>query len=361
MQSISAPPLPNCCNPIPNHFHFHHPHLKKKLTTTTILRSFPNRNQSHYSTSPSAITLSQAHSCSKQQDRFNNRSSESDPYHSHPVLLQFFSSTGNNSSDRQNPEAQSGEKEEEQGDGDTKNDKGLFTNMCWADLKAALGQRFNSGAIVCFVGVVFKDRHLALPHVAVPDITYIDWAELRRRGFKGVVFDKDNTLTAPYSLKLWGPLAPSLEQCKSVFGPNIAVFSNSAGLFEYDHDGSKARVLEGTIGIKVIRHRVKKPAGSAEEIENHFGCESSELIMVGDRPLTDIVYGNMNGFLTVLTEPLSLAEEPFIVRQCASVGEKTRNSPGQTLVRERVEAKKSQAIARRQAVCDRSTKCIEVP
>lgn len=36
---------------------------------------------------------------------------------------------------------------------------------------------------------------------------------------------------------------------------------------------------------------------------------------VGDRPFTDIVYGNRNGFLTVLTEPLSRAEEPYIVRQ----------------------------------------------
>lgn len=36
---------------------------------------------------------------------------------------------------------------------------------------------------------------------------------------------------------------------------------------------------------------------------------------MGDRPFTDIVYGNRNGFLTVLTKPLSLAEEPFIVRQ----------------------------------------------
>ena len=26
------------------------------------------------------------------------------------------------------------------------------------------------------------------------------------------------------------------------------------GLCEYDHDGSKARALEGAIGIKVIRH-----------------------------------------------------------------------------------------------------------
>lgn len=39
------------------------------------------------------------------------------------------------------------------------------------------------------------------------------------------------------------------------------------------------------------------------------------LAQVGDRPFTDIVYGNRNGFLTVLTEPLSRAEEPFIVRQ----------------------------------------------
>lgn len=36
---------------------------------------------------------------------------------------------------------------------------------------------------------------------------------------------------------------------------------------------------------------------------------------VGDRPFTDIVYGNRNGFLTVLVEPLSRTEEPFIVRQ----------------------------------------------
>lgn len=40
---------------------------------------------------------------------------------------------------------------------------------------------------------------------------------------------------------------------------------------------------------------------------------------VGDRPFTDIVYGNRNGFLTILTEPLSVAEEPFIVKQVCSV------------------------------------------
>lgn len=111
--------------------------------------------------------------------------------------------------------------------------------MWWANLKAALGQQFNLEAIVCSAGVAVRDRHLALPHIAVTDIRYIDWAELRRRGFEGVVFDKDNTITVPYSLSLWAPLSSSLEQCKLAFGPNVAIFSNSAGnLWNVPRDNS---------------------------------------------------------------------------------------------------------------------------
>jgi predicted HAD superfamily phosphohydrolase YqeG len=41
---------------------------------------------------------------------------------------------------------------------------------------------------------------------------------------------------------------------------------------------------------------------------------------VGDRYFTDVVYGNRNGFLTVLTEPLNFANESYIVRQvCYSI------------------------------------------
>lgn len=40
---------------------------------------------------------------------------------------------------------------------------------------------------------------------------------------------------------------------------------------------------------------------------------------VGDRPFTDIAYGNRNGFLTILTNPLSLDEEPLIVNQVSLI------------------------------------------
>jgi phosphatidylglycerophosphatase GEP4 len=37
------------------------------------------------------------------------------------------------------------------------------------------------------------------------------------------------------------------------------------------------------LGVPVLRHKEKKPAGGARELEAYFNCPSSELIMIGDR------------------------------------------------------------------------------
>ncbi|CAL5203411.1 unnamed protein product [Lathyrus oleraceus] len=312
-----AAQLPSCWYRIPSHLNVHHhTRQKRKLTTLSLANAdnqIPLRN--FYSQS-----LPQTYSCCKgiesnYRSRYNSNPNQDDR---HLFLIKFFSladseDTNNQNSETRNHNQHQVDRQREFKENDKKS--ALFTKMWWVDLKAAFGQSINFEGILCSTMVILKDPHLALPHISVRDIRYIDWAALRRKGFKGVVFDKDNTITAPYSLTPWPLLESSLESCKSEFGPDIAVFSNSAGLREYDHDGSKARNLESAIGIKVIRHRVKKPGGTAEEVEKHFGCDSSQLIMVGDRPFTDIVYGNRNGFLTILTEPLSLTEEPFIVKQ----------------------------------------------
>ncbi|XP_024956862.1 phosphatidylglycerophosphate phosphatase 1, chloroplastic/mitochondrial isoform X2 [Citrus sinensis] len=267
--SVSAALPSSSCHysyPVPNRFlHFRNLHLKKTLNSLSL-----SRNQIHAKNFCS-LTLPTANSFSKEQEENLRKDNKLHPDQNHTFLDQFYSSADTNKLRNQDPESQNQEQDEEPRYNKDKYWTVLCTNMWWSQLKAALGQRINVEGIVSSTVVFAKDRHLALPHVTVPDIRYIDWAELQRRGFKG--------------------------------------------LYEYDNDASKARKLEGKIGIKVIRHRVKKPAGTAEEIEKHFGCQSSQLIMVGDRPFTDIVYGNRNGFLTILTEPLSLAEEPFIVRQ----------------------------------------------
>ncbi|RAL38915.1 hypothetical protein DM860_015276 [Cuscuta australis] len=296
MYSTSVTPWQNCCYcPIPIQFTSPHSlHFLKKPIRLTL------------STAASSVAATPS-CCTERGEQRHLRSSE-DPGRENLVSHQdcLFSV------DEQDISREEDNREPEER---FRNPLAVLANMWWAGVKAALGQRINVEGVVSSLGIFAKDKYLVIPHISVPDIRYIDWAELKKRGFEGVVFDKDNSITAPYSLRLWPPLRSSIDQCKALFGDNIAVLSNSAGLIEYDPGFRNARILERAIGIKVIRHKVKKPAGTAEEIERLFGCESSKLIMVGDRPFTDIVYGNRNGFLTVLTEPLSLAEEPFIVKQ----------------------------------------------
>lgn len=76
-----------------------------------------------------------------------------------------------------------------------------------------------------------------MAHVTVPDIRWVDWHALKAAGFKGCVFDKDNTLTEPYALGIHEPLTGSMEQCMDAFDGHVALLSNSAGLQEFDPKG----------------------------------------------------------------------------------------------------------------------------
>ena len=56
-------------------------------------------------------------------------------------------------------------------------------------------------------GFFYKsERSLLVHHLRVKDISQISWKELKEAGFEGVVFDRDNTLTKPYSNQIHPPL-----------------------------------------------------------------------------------------------------------------------------------------------------------
>ncbi|KAI7842791.1 hypothetical protein COHA_003537 [Chlorella ohadii] len=185
-----------------------------------------------------------------------------------------------------------------------------------------LGQSFNSAGIALFARVALSDQPLALPHLSVPDIRWVDWGALAAAGFRGCVFDKDNTLTEPYQLELHPHARASLEECRRAFGGRLVLYSNSAGLQQFDPEGKEAAVLEGALGIPVLRHRDKKPAGGSEDMERHFGCKAEQLVMVGDRYLTDVVFGNRNGMLTIRPAPFTSKGEPKAVLLARSIEER---------------------------------------
>ena len=150
-----------------------------------------------------------------------------------------------------------------------------------------------------------------LPHIETCDLRNVDWKYLKEEmKCMGVIFDKDNTLTLPYEKEVHPWAKDALEVCCDVFGKDmVALYSNSAGLEQYDGpEYAHAKELEECMGIRVMRHTTKKPVVTERtraEVEawGGVGCES--LIMVGDRYMTDVVFGNALGMLTVRVEPLT--------------------------------------------------------
>ena len=185
-------------------------------------------------------------------------------------------------------------------------------------------QSVNAAGIKLFIKSTLTDRALAMPQVACRDASEVDWAHLKALGFKGVIFDKDNTLTTPYAMEINDRVRRSLESCKEAFGEkNVAVYSNSAGLYQYDPDGKEADAMERALGVRFVRHATKKPAGDVDDVvENFPGCNSArELIFVGDRYLTDVVFGNRHGMFTIRVEPFTLSGESLSIRAARKIEE----------------------------------------
>ena len=165
-------------------------------------------------------------------------------------------------------------------------------------------QSINTRALLALASVVRRPS-LLVPHVALQNVSQLNYTALKDQcGIKAIVFDKDNTLTAPYGLLIHPDASQGLENAKSVFGVNrVAIMSNSAGTLD-DPEYEDAIRIEEALGIKVIRHNEKKPGGLTEVLDHLHIEDPAELCMVGDRLLTDVVFGNLHGMLTVHTLPL---------------------------------------------------------
>jgi phosphatidylglycerophosphatase GEP4 len=184
-------------------------------------------------------------------------------------------------------------------------------------------QSVNVAGVSLFAGMAFtSSKALAIPHVEVPDIRWVDWRALKRAGFKACVFDKDNTLTAPYETTVEPRVSNALTECIAVFGAeNVAVLSNSAGLKQFDPTGAVADAMEASLGIGFLRHSSKKPSGSCVALEERFKCAPKDMVMLGDRYLTDVVYGNRHGMFTVRCAPFTDAGESASIRAAKTIEE----------------------------------------
>ncbi|KII95610.1 hypothetical protein PLICRDRAFT_98881 [Plicaturopsis crispa FD-325 SS-3] len=139
---------------------------------------------------------------------------------------------------------------------------------------------------------------LVLPALTVKDIRQIDFSALRRAGYRGAVFDKDNCLTLPHKDTLVPELQDAWRECRETFGAgNVIIVSNSAGTKE-DAGDIQAESVTHHLAAPVLRHATPKPGYKCiSSIRAYFASRrdpvrDEELVIVGDRIFTDIVMAN---------------------------------------------------------------------
>ena len=108
-------------------------------------------------------------------------------------------------------------------------------------------QSWNPLALFATVRTLVRQPGLLVPHVAVRNVAALDFDALRAAGVSSIIFDKDNTLTAPYSNEVYPRLAGALRSCVEAFGAErVAVLSNSAGTPD-DPGGVAADALQAIL------------------------------------------------------------------------------------------------------------------
>ncbi|KAI3658161.1 hypothetical protein MP638_000844, partial [Amoeboaphelidium occidentale] len=144
---------------------------------------------------------------------------------------------------------------------------------------------------------------LFMPQRTAPTINGIDFSSLKSLGIKVILFDKDNCITAPHRPNVHATVLDQWNRCIDIFGrENIYIVSNSAGSKD-DPSSTDAEAFEQLHNVHVLRHGGKKPFGGDDVMRmlrlKKPELQPSQVCMVGDRLMTDVLFGNLNGMSTI--------------------------------------------------------------
>lgn len=143
------------------------------------------------------------------------------------------------------------------------------------------------------------------PDYIFTSIYDIDVNELKAKGIKGIFFDLDSTVMQSKTGKFTKKTLDFLNSLKNDF--KVAIISNNRNKAYVDKVKKTSPVA--------IYSNARKPDVKVLKIACfEMGLEVKETVMVGDRPLTDILAGKKAGMKTILVDSISKNTEGKIVR-----------------------------------------------
>lgn len=143
-----------------------------------------------------------------------------------------------------------------------------------------------------------------IPDMYCKSVYKIDYDKLKGKGIKCILFDLDNTL-APLSLKKPNKKIKDLFCNLKNMGFKIIIFSNSG----------KNRLKPFKNDLEVdCAYSCRKPSRKKFDIIlKDYKYSVSEVVIIGDNIITDVLGGNGVGITTILVNPIS-NKDRFITR-----------------------------------------------
>lgn len=138
-----------------------------------------------------------------------------------------------------------------------------------------------------------------IPDIYQKSIYTINYEKLIDRGIKCLLFDLDNTI-APIGVKTPSKKTKDLFDNLKQMGFKIIIFSNSGT--------KRLEPFKEELNVDINPNSMKPLKRSFIKIMDKYDFKDSEVAIIGDQFLTDVVGGNKAGITTILVNPIGLKD-----------------------------------------------------
>ena len=139
-----------------------------------------------------------------------------------------------------------------------------------------------------------------LPDERARDVWALDFDDLYVRGYRGIIFDIDNTLV--------GHDAPADERSKALVGKlqdrgfSVCIVSNN--------EEPRVSTFANALGVPYVYKAGKPLKKGYTKAMQILGTDEAHTISIGDQVFTDVVGSRRAGVYTIMTKRL-YSKEPF--------------------------------------------------
>lgn len=133
------------------------------------------------------------------------------------------------------------------------------------------------------------------PNIYLNSFKEIDLQELVKRNIKAIFMDLDNTLVSPFQKTADDDVKTFIQNCHQLDLTVIVISNNTE---------ERVSLFCKELGIDYYAMALKPLNKGFKKALQELNLTTKEVCMIGDQVMTDVLGGNLMGFMTILLVPI---------------------------------------------------------